>query len=51
MVTPPLNVLRALYALVVVVENAVVKRPVALLYASGYVAESDVEEILLLKIM
>jgi hypothetical protein len=49
MVSPPLKVLRALYVLAVVVENAVVKTPVALLYASGYVAESDDEEILLVK--
>ena len=51
MVSPPLKVLSALYALVVVVENAEVKAPVALLYASGYAAESEVEEILLLKVV
>jgi hypothetical protein len=34
---------------VVVVPNAVVKTPVELLYARGYEAESDDEEILLLK--
>ena len=50
MVSPPLKVLSALYVLAVVVLKAVVKTPVALLYARGYVAESDVEEILLLKV-
>ena len=34
----------------VVVENAVVKTPVLELYASGKIAESEVEEILLLKL-
>ena len=41
----------ALNELVVVVENAVVKAPVELLYASGYVAEREEEEILLLKVV
>jgi hypothetical protein len=48
-VAPWLKVCGALKVLVVVVEKAVVKTPVALLYASGYVAESDDEEILLVK--
>ena len=50
MVSPPLRVLSALYVLMVVVLKAVVKTPVVELYASGYVAESEVEEILLLKL-
>src|SRR6266576_1891115 len=50
MVTPPLKVLSALKVLAVVVPNAVVKTPVLELYASGYVAESEVLEILLLKV-
>ena len=41
---PALKVWSAEYVLVVVVENAVVKTPVVLLYASGYVAESEVLE-------
>ncbi len=35
----------------VVVESAVVKTPVELLYARGYTAESEVEEILLVKVV
>jgi hypothetical protein len=49
MVRPPLKVLEPLYVFAVVVPNAVVKTPVVELYASGYTAESEVEEILLLK--
>ena len=49
MVTPPLKVFCALYVLAVVVPNAVPKTPVEELYVSGYTAESDVLEILLLK--
>ena len=45
-----MNVLSALYVLVVVVEKAVVNTPVVALYASGYVAEREVELILLLKV-
>ena len=41
----------ALKLLTVVVEKAVVKTPVVELYARGYVAESEVEEILLLKVV
>ena len=41
----------ALKVLVVVVEKAVVKAPVALLYASGYAAESEVELILFAKLV
>jgi hypothetical protein len=37
--------------LTVVVPKAVEKTPVELLYASGYTAESEVEEILLLKVL
>ena len=50
-VSPPLNVLSAEKVLAVVVENAVVKMPVLELYASGYAALSEVEEILLLKVV
>jgi hypothetical protein len=46
---PPLKVLSALYMLVVEVEKAEVKTPVFELYASGYCADSEVLEILLLK--
>ena len=41
----------ALKLLTVVVEKAVVNTPVVELYASGNEAESDVEEILLLKLL
>jgi hypothetical protein len=51
MVTPPLKTLEAEYVLTVVVPNAVEKTPVELLYASGYTALRDVEEILLLKVL
>ena len=51
MVSPPLKVLSALYALVVVVENAEVKAPVAELYASGYAALSEEELILLANVV
>ena len=46
---PEVKVWRLLQLLVVVVPKPREKLPVALLYASGYVAESDVLEILLLK--
>ena len=49
MVKVPLKVLEPLYVLLVVVLNAVVNTPVALLYDSGYPAERDEDEILLLK--
>ena len=45
------NCWSALKVLVVVVENAVVKAPVAELYASGYEALSDVDEILLANVV
>jgi hypothetical protein len=48
--TPPLKVLSDEKIFAVVVEKAVVKAPVVELYASGYEAESDEEEILLLKV-
>jgi hypothetical protein len=50
-VIPPLKMLSALYVFAVVVEKAVLNTPVEELYASGYTAESDVEEILLLKVL
>ena len=50
-VSPPLKVLSAENVLVVVVLNAVVNTPVEELYASGYVAESEVLEILFLKMV
>ena len=48
---PPLKVLSAEKLFVVVVLKAVVKTPVFELYANGYTALCDVEEILLLKFM
>ena len=48
-IKPPLKVLSAEKMFVVVVLNAVVNAPVDELYASGYEAESDDDEILLLK--
>jgi hypothetical protein len=51
MVTPPLKTLEAEYVLTVVVPNAVEKTPVELLYESGYTAESEVLDILLLKVL
>jgi hypothetical protein len=48
-VMPLVNVWSWLKEFAVVVPKAVVKTPVELLYASGYEALSDVEEILLLK--
>ena len=48
-IRPPLKVLSAEKMFVVVVLNAVVNAPVDELYASGYEAESDDDEILLLK--
>ena len=47
--TPPLKVLSELKIFAVVVEKAEVNTPVDELYANGYTALSDEEEILLLK--
>jgi hypothetical protein len=48
---PALKIWSALQVLAVVVPKPREKLPVLLLYASGYVAESEVEEILLLKVV
>ena len=48
---PPLKVWRFEKVFVVVVLNAVEKTPVVLLYESGYVADKEDEEILLLKVV
>jgi hypothetical protein len=51
MVTVELKVFEPEKVLLVVVLKAVLKAPVPLSYASGYWAESEVEEILLLKVV